>query len=67
MKNGLVVYAKNDYSKCNLSSNCVYSNTSVEFCIADLSTMVKIFTTVKDMYRDIRFCKDFLRKAIFKN
>lgn len=51
-ENGLVVYAKNDYSKCNLSSNCVYSNTNVEFCIADLSTMVKIFTTVKDMYRD---------------
>lgn len=50
--NGLVVYAKNDYSKCNLKSNAASSKNPVEFCIAELATFLRILTTVKDMYKD---------------
>lgn len=51
-ENGLVVYAKNDYSKCNLMSNAVSSKNPVEFCISELGTLVRVLTTVKDMYKD---------------
>lgn len=50
--NGLVVYTKNDYSKCNLTSNAAYSTNPIEFCIGELSMFLKILTTVKDMYKD---------------
>ena len=48
---GLVVNAKNAYSKCNLTSNAARSERPVEFCIADLQTFLKVLTTVKDMYK----------------
>jgi hypothetical protein len=51
-QNGLVVYAKNDYSKCNLTSNAAYSQNQVEFCIGELPMLLKILTTVKEMYKD---------------
>lgn len=51
-QNGMVVYAKNDYSKCNLTSNSVESQTPIEFCIGELSMFLKILTTVKEMYKD---------------
>ena len=51
-ENGLVVYAKNDYSKCNISSNSVWSRNPVEFCISELGSFLKILTTVKEMYAD---------------
>ena len=51
-QNGLVVYAKNDYSKCNLTSNVASSQNPVEFCISELATFLKILTTVKEMYKD---------------
>lgn len=51
-ESGLVVYAKNDYSKCNLSTNAARSKSKVEFCMADLPTLIRTMTTVRDMYKD---------------
>lgn len=51
-ENGMIVYAKNDFSKCNLSSNAVSSKTPIEFCVAELGMLLKILTTVKEMYKD---------------
>ena len=47
---GLTVYAKNDFSKCELTSNALVSDTPVDFCIGDLAMFMKILTTVKDLY-----------------
>lgn len=66
-ENGLVVYAKNDYSKCNLTSNSAYSRNPVEFCIPELPMLLRILTTVREMYKDdygsVKMCYDkpFLR------
>lgn len=49
-KDGLVVNAKNEYSKCNLTSNSASSNETVEFSIGELQMLLKILGTVKDMY-----------------
>jgi len=51
-ENGLVVYSKNDFSKCNLTSNSIYSNSRLEFCISELPTFLRVLTTVKEMYKD---------------
>lgn len=51
-ENGLIVYAKNEYSKCNLTSNVASSANPIDFCIAELGLLLKILTTVKDMYKD---------------
>ena len=51
-ENGLVIYAKNDYSKCNLTSNAVYSANKVEFCIGELAMFLRVLTTVKDTYKN---------------
>lgn len=49
-QNGLVVNAKNEYSKCNLTSNSASSSEPVEFCIGELQMFLKILSTVKEMY-----------------
>lgn len=51
-ENGFVVYAKNDFSKCNLTSNAISCKEPLEFCIAELGMLLKILTTVKEMYKD---------------
>jgi hypothetical protein len=51
-ENGLVVYAKNDYSKCNISSNAAYSEHPIDVCIGDIAMFLKILTTVKELYKD---------------
>lgn len=47
---GLTVFAKNDYSKCELTSNAVVSENEMCFCIGDIGMFLKILTTVKDIY-----------------
>lgn len=66
-ENGLIIYAKNDYSKCNINSNAISSSSNIDFCIAELGTLLRILTTVKDIYKndysDVRFIyeKPFLK------
>lgn len=66
-ENGLIVYSKNDYSKCNLTSNAASSKNPIDFCIPELPMLLKILTTVKEMYKDdydsVKLCYDkpFLR------
>lgn len=48
---GLTVYAKNDYSKTELTSNSISTNNPIEFCIGDLTMFLKILTTIKDLYK----------------
>lgn len=47
---GLTVFAKNDYSKCELTSNAILSENELSFCIGDIGMFLKILTTVKDIY-----------------
>jgi len=49
---GVTVYAKNDYSKCELTSNSITSSNELSFCIGDLDVFLKLLTTLKDIYRD---------------
>lgn len=47
---GLTVCAKNDFSKCELTSNALVSDVPIDFCVGDLSMLTKILTTIKDLY-----------------
>ena len=49
---GLEIYAKNDHSKCELTTNSISSDVETSFCIGDLNTLFKILTTVKGLYED---------------
>lgn len=49
---GLVVYAKNDYSKCELTSNCITCSNEISFCIGNVTMLLKVLTTIKELYRD---------------
>ena len=49
---GLTVYAKNDYSKCEMTSNCISSKEDVVFSIGDVSTLLKVMNTLKELYKD---------------
>ena len=55
---GLTVYAKNDFSKCELTSNAVTADEKVEFNIGSLGTLIKVLTTVKELYRDGDYSSD---------
>ena len=47
---GFTVYAKNDFSKCEMTSNCVTSQEEVSFSIGDIGTLTKVMNTLKDLY-----------------
>lgn len=47
---GLTIYAKNDYSKCEITSNSVFSDSTIEFCIGDLNMFGKILNTLSSIY-----------------
>lgn len=50
---GLVVYAKNDYSKCEMTSNCIStSGGEFSFSIGNVGTLLKVMNTLNDLYRD---------------
>lgn len=49
-KNGLVVYSKNDFARCELSSNAIVAKSTINFSILDVSLLVKILTTIKELH-----------------
>jgi hypothetical protein len=66
-ENGMEINAKNEYSKCNISTNSVCGDGSFSVCVQDLSVLVKIVQTLLEMYKDdqqsisITFEKPFLK------
>ena len=49
---GLTVYAKNDFSKCELTSNSIVSDKELTFCIGNLGMLLKIMTTLSGIYKE---------------
>lgn len=49
---GLTIYAKNDFSKCELTSNSIVSDKELTFCIGDLGMLLKVMTTLQGIYRE---------------
>jgi len=49
---GLTVYARNDYSKCELTSNSITSDKELSFCIGNLNMLLRIITTLSEIYGD---------------
>jgi hypothetical protein len=49
---GLTICAKNDFSKCEITSNSVTSDNEVSFCIRDINVLTKVLTTLKNIYGD---------------
>ena len=49
---GMTVYAKNDYSKCEMTSNCISSKEEMSFSIGDVNTLLRVMTSLKDLYGD---------------
>ena len=49
---GYVVYAKNDYSKCELTSNSLTSSNEISFCIGSISIFLKTLDSVRKIYQD---------------
>ncbi len=48
-ENGLVVNGKNSFSKCELTTDAIASDSSFFFCIKELGTFVRVLNTVKDI------------------
>ena len=44
--NGLEVYGKNAYARGEFTTNSVYSDEPLEFCLDDVPLLLKILTTV---------------------
>lgn len=49
---GLIIYAKNDFSKCELSSNAIISDNEISFCIGNLGLFLKILNTLSSIYKE---------------
>lgn len=49
---GLTVYAKNDFSKCELTSNSIVSDKELSFCVGNLGMLLKIMTTLSGIYKE---------------
>ena len=50
---GLAIYgARGKIARCELTSNAIYSTEKIEFSVLDLSLLVKIAGTVKDIHKD---------------
>lgn len=67
-ENGLQIYGvHNKVARCELTTNSVYSNQNIDFCILDMSIFAKVLATIKDIhnndYEDFKF---FLEKPFIK-
>jgi hypothetical protein len=50
---GLAIYgARGKIARCELTSDAIYSTEKIEFSVLDLSLLVKIAGTVKDIHKD---------------
>jgi hypothetical protein len=47
---GLTIYTKNDFSKCEITTNCVVSDNEISFCIRDLGILSKVLSTLNTLY-----------------
>lgn len=61
-QNGLTVYSKNDWARCEITTNSITTKNKVEFNIGNLQTFVKILQTVVDVHEndfsDLKFLVD---------
>lgn len=49
---GLIIYTKNDVSKCEITTNVITSENEVVFCIKELGTLSKVLSTLKTIYKE---------------
>lgn len=49
---GLEVYGKNVFARGEFTTNSVYSDEPVEFCLDDVSLLLKILTSVGEIHKD---------------
>ena len=60
--NGLTIYSKNDWARCEIATNSITTNEQIEFNISNLQTFVKILQTIVDVhekdYSDLKFILD---------
>lgn len=47
---GLTVYTKNAFSRGEFTTNSVYTDNSVDFCLADIATFLKVLTTINKVH-----------------
>jgi hypothetical protein len=62
-QNGLEIYsARAKIARCEVTSNAIYTNSPIEFAIADLNLLLKLLSTIKDVhegdYSDFKFTVD---------
>jgi len=70
-ENGLAIYgARKPYARCELTTNAISSDESIEFSIADLQMFVKVLSTIKEVhdndYSDFKFTVEN-EKVCFKS
>lgn len=51
-ENGLIILARNNYSKCEITSNSLTSINPVEICIMDIKSLLKLLTTLMGLYSE---------------
>lgn len=49
---GLTVYAKNPVARGEFTTNAIYADEEVDFCLTDISMFLKVLSTVKEIHKD---------------
>lgn len=49
---GLTVYAKNSFARGEFTTNSVYADENVDFCLTDIGMFLKVLATVKEIHKD---------------
>jgi len=50
--NGLSIYGKNKFARCEITTDSISSENEFFFCIKELSTFFRLLTSVKDIHED---------------
>lgn len=57
---GLTVYAKNSFARGEFTTNAIYGDENVDFCLTDIGMFLKVLATVKEIHKDdfsdLKFC-----------
>ena len=49
---GLTVYAKNTFARGEFSTNSIYADENVDFCLTDIGMFLKVLATVKEIHKN---------------
>lgn len=49
-EDGLKIYSKNDFARCEFETNSIYTKNPIEISILEINMLLKLLTTIKDIH-----------------